>query len=83
MRQVFQDASYIRLKNLTISYDLPESWLKIIPLKRANVYCSGENLLTFTKLAKMFDPETVFVFYEGGKNYALTQVFSLGINITL
>lgn len=77
-----QDASYIRLKNLTLNYELPEKWLKAIKFQRINMYCSGENLLTLTKLAKMFDPETVFVFNEGGKNYALTQVFSLGINIT-
>lgn len=49
------DASYIRLKSFSISYDLPERWLnkKIIS---ANVFFNGENVLTFTKY-KGLDPE--------------------------
>ena len=78
-----QNAAYLRLKNLTLSYELPSSIIRNIGLQRVNVYVTGENLLTFTQLAKMFDPETVFTFNEGGKNYALTKVFSFGLSINL
>ncbi|WP_353332440.1 SusC/RagA family TonB-linked outer membrane protein [Bacteroides sedimenti] len=78
-----QNAAYIRLKNVTLSYELPSQWIKKIGLQRVNVYATGDNLLTFTKLAKMFDPETVFAFNEGGKDYALTKVFSFGLSVNL
>lgn len=77
-----QNAAYLRLKNLTIGYDLPDDWIKSAGLQRVNVYFSGENLLTFTKLPEFFEPETVFVFNEGGKNYSQTQVFSFGLNVS-
>ena len=54
-----QSAAYCRLKNLTISYDLPNSWSQKIGLSKAQVFFSGENLLTFTKLPSMFDPEAI------------------------
>lgn len=77
-----QNAAYLRLKNLTVSYELSPDWIKPIGLQRVNVYFSGENLFTFTKMAKMLDPEAVFSFYEGGKNYALTRTFSFGLNVS-
>ncbi|ANH84185.1 SusC/RagA family TonB-linked outer membrane protein [Niabella ginsenosidivorans] len=77
-----QNGAYLRLKNLTLSYNIPGNTVSKIGLKNVTIYGAGENLLTFTKMAKMFDPETVFVFNEGGKNYALTQTFSIGLNVS-
>jgi TonB-linked SusC/RagA family outer membrane protein len=51
-----EDASYIRLKNITLGYSLPNSFLNKIKLSSVRVYVSGQNLLTFTKY-KGFDPE--------------------------
>ncbi|MCX2493491.1 TonB-dependent receptor [Pedobacter sp. PF22-3] len=51
-----EDASYIRLKNITLGYSLPGSFLNKIKLSSVRVYVSGQNLLTFTKY-KGFDPE--------------------------
>ena len=77
-----QNAAYIRLKNVTLSWDMPSNWVKSAGMRGVNLYCSAENVFTLTKLAKMFDPETAFVFNEGGKNYALTQTFSIGLNVS-
>lgn len=77
-----QNAAYIRLKNLMVNYELPKEWTEKIGLQRTNVFFSRENLLTFTKLPKMFEPESVFVFGSGGKNYAQAQVFSFGLNVS-
>lgn len=48
---------------------------------------SGENLLTFTKLKGMFDPEAIFssnsYTSEGGKNYPMNRVLSLGFIVNL
>lgn len=82
-----QNAAYCRLKNLTVSYDLPSSWTQKIRLSKARVFFSGENLLTFTKLAGMFDPEAIFTANsytsEAGKNYPMNRVLSFGVIINL
>ncbi len=51
-----EDGSYLRLKNITLGYRLPESWLNTIKLTNARLYLSGSNLLTFTNYTG-YDPE--------------------------
>jgi len=50
------DASYLRLKNLRLGYNLPASFAKKIGMKEAQIYFSGDNVLTFTKFPGS-DPE--------------------------
>ena len=85
-----QNAAYCRLKNVTISYDLPRAWIEKIHLTKAQVFFSGENLLTFTKLSSIFDPEGLFTqnsygnaLEQAGKNYPMTRVFSVGVILNL
>ena len=77
-----EDASYLRLKNLTVSYDLTDQLRKWVHLKERNstmsVYVSGENLFTITDYSGM-DPEC------GGWDalrYPLSRVFSFGVKLT-
>jgi TonB-linked SusC/RagA family outer membrane protein len=51
------DASYIRLKNVQVSYQLPVKWISKAKIKNANLYVQGQNLLTFTKYIGL-DPES-------------------------
>ncbi len=53
-----QDASYLRLKNVHLSYALPKKMTDKIRSKGVTVYVSGDNLLTFTKFEGA-DPETL------------------------
>jgi TonB-linked SusC/RagA family outer membrane protein len=53
----FSDASYIRLGNLSLSYNLSDGILKRVALKNVQVYLRGENLLIITHY-KGIDPET-------------------------
>ncbi|CAK7043496.1 MAG: hypothetical protein PARBA_01471 [Parabacteroides sp.] len=82
-----QNAAYCRLKNLTVSYDLPAAWTNKIGMQKVQVFFSGENLLTFTKLKGMFDPEAIFTKNsytdEGGKNYPMNRVVSAGLVVNL
>ena len=78
-----QNASYIRLKNLTVSYELPQTWMQKIHLSKAQVFVSGENLFTLTKMIRFFDPELAFVSGAGGKNYPLNRVYSVGLILNL
>lgn len=76
-----ENASYLRFKNLTVSYDLTDILQKSSYLNKRNssmsVYLSGENLYTFTKYSGM-DPETGG---WDGMNYPVSRVFSFGIKL--
>lgn len=80
--QYLQNAAYLRLKNVTLNYAIPSDFLKKIKLSRANVFISGENLFTITKLAKMLDPEMLVSTRTAGKAYPLSKVYSLGMNVS-
>lgn len=77
-----QDASYIRLKNLQLGYTLPVSLTNKINIQKLRFYVSGENLFTITKMAPMFDPETVGGGASNGNAYPLSRTISLGMNLT-
>jgi TonB-linked SusC/RagA family outer membrane protein len=53
---VYSDDSYLRLKNLSLSYSIPAAYLKKVGMKGANIYVNAQNLLTFTNY-KFGDPE--------------------------
>ncbi len=71
------DAAYLRVKNLTLSYNLPKNVLSKVHLKSAKVFFSGENLFTFDRLPQGIDPENL------GWNYPQYRTFSFGINLNL
>ena len=77
------NASYLRVKNITLSYDLPESIVSPLKLSKLQIYFSGENLLTFTRMPSFYDPELVFVSADGGKNYPMNRIFTIGMSINL
>jgi TonB-linked SusC/RagA family outer membrane protein len=54
----YSDASYIRLKNVSLSWQMPNKWNKKIESKNIRIYLQGQNLLTFTHY-KGLDPETL------------------------
>src|SRR5690606_7669733 len=77
-----QNAAYLRLKNAQIGYTLDPNTISKLGLSRVRVYVSGENLLTFTKMAKVFDPESVGLGgWNDGKTYPFSTVYSFGLNI--
>jgi TonB-linked SusC/RagA family outer membrane protein len=53
----FKDASYLRLKNLSLSYTLPSRFAEKAKLKKARIYLQGQNLFTITNYIGL-DPET-------------------------
>ena len=75
-----QDASYIRLKNLTLGYTLPATLTSKWGISNLRVYFSGENLWTGTSLNKQFDPETISS--NGGAAYPLSKTYSFGLSVT-
>ncbi|MBK7031315.1 MAG: TonB-dependent receptor [Bacteroidales bacterium] len=51
-----EDGSYIRVKTITLAYDLPKRALDYLHMDKLRLYITGQNLLTFTKYTG-FDPE--------------------------
>lgn len=58
---IYGDASFIRLKNISLSYNLPDSWIKPVHLISCRIYGEGQNVLTITRY-KGADPETQNMF---------------------
>lgn len=76
-----QDAGYLRLKNLQLGYSLPLTWMQRAGISKCRLYVSGENLLTFTSLFDVFDPETC-TGGIGGNVYPLSRTWSCGLSLT-
>lgn len=53
----YRNFSYLRLKNLEISYKLPKRWLKTVRMSNLQIYVTGNNLLTFWDGDNRIDPE--------------------------
>ena len=74
-----QDASYVRMKNLTLAYTLPSDLISRIGLSFAQVYLAGENLFTISGLDKGLDPEAG---NSRGWSYSNVRKISCGLKLT-
>lgn len=88
------DGSYLRLKNLTFGYTLPEAITSRAGLQSLRIYFSGENLAEWSELTDFYDPESVnnnlrynpavgSLSRSDGKGYSypMQRRFALGLNI--
>lgn len=73
-----QNAAYVRLKQLTLTYTLQRPWMKKAKIDNIQVYATGQNMFTITSLSKLYDPEKLSLM-----DYPNTKSYSVGINITL
>ena len=77
---LLENASFVRLKHLQVSYSLPKAWMqKTGFLAGARVYAIGRNLLTFTEYTG-YDPEVDSNLQLG--NYPNSRQYSFGIELT-
>jgi len=76
-----ENAAYLRVKNLQLGYTIPVQLTRKLFISNLRIYVSGENLLTFTNLPKMYDPETLYGGFEGSV-YPILKTYSLGMSIT-
>ena len=78
------DASYFRLKNLTLGYTLPEKWAAAIHSTGLSVFFTATNLFTVTRWPGI-DPETIgSMVVDMGINddpYPLARSFTFGVNL--
>lgn len=71
----YENASFIRIKDISISYDLPPEFLSRIGFTKLRVYITGRNLFTFTEWTGL-DPEL-----DGQRAIPLQKEYVLGLNI--
>lgn len=73
-----KDGSYLRLKNVQLSYTLPRSLTKKMGMNNVSVYIAGTNLLTFSAF-KYVDPEIPSI---NNGYYPQQRTYSIGLNLT-
>lgn len=87
-----QNVAYIRLKNISIGYNLPAALISKAGIANAHIYLTGQNLWTWTpmyKHVKTMDPEVI----EGadpelasgagnGMSYPMLKTYTVGVNVT-
>ena len=77
---LLEDASFLRLKNLTFAYNFPQAMLKRTKaISMARIFAQGQNLLTFTKFTGM-DPESSKNVYQAA--YPMSRQFTFGLEVT-
>lgn len=79
-----KDASFIRLRNVNLSYKIKGDWLKKTGIKNLQVFASATNLITFSKLGfykNTFDPDANLS--GEGRNYPIHKNIAGGIRLTL
>ena len=79
------DASYLRLKNLQLSYALPQSAVKKMKIKGLMFFANATNLFTLTNYYAGYDPESVYSSADsittGAGNYPLVSTYTFGLEI--
>lgn len=85
-----RSASYLRLKNIQLGYEIPQTFLRKFGLQSAFIYVNGQNLFTNTKFYQGYDPEINYdagasdgVSLGGGNYYPQVKVFTFGVDIKI
>jgi TonB-linked SusC/RagA family outer membrane protein len=86
-----EDASFLRLRDVTISYNFPATLLQIIRVRSLRVYFTGRNMLTFCPYFTGYDPEVGLPSQESSTDaangsfydfsYPATKSFTFGVDI--
>ncbi len=81
-----EDGSFFRLRNVTLSYDLPETWMKKVKMTGVRLYVAADNLWTLTRFSGM-DPEVRLdgdTYHHAGmytQNYPIPMTVTMGIDV--
>jgi TonB-linked SusC/RagA family outer membrane protein len=83
-----ENGSYLRLRNVTLGYQLPTNWISSLKIRSARIFVSGDNLVTFTKFSGV-DPEVDLSPVVGNRGaeglssfkYPISRKILFGINV--
>lgn len=71
-----QNGAFIRLKNIELSYTLPEKWSKVVGMSDCRLYVNANNVITWDHLDDLVDPES-----NGSNRYPIMKTVNFGVNI--
>ena len=77
-----QDGSYMRIKDVTLSYSLPENLLKTIKMQGVRVYVSALNPYTFHNVQGVMDPELGPLGYSMGASHTMVKSLVGGVEVS-
>ena len=77
-----EKVNWLKLKTVTLGYDLPKSLIRDWKIEQLRLFVSGENLLTFSNYSGI-DPEIVDIRtgIDSGRNYPLARKFTIGLTL--
>src|SRR5574344_1863346 len=71
-----KNGSFVRLKNIELSYTLPENWSKVAGMSNCRLYVNANNLITWDHLNNLTDPES-----NGSNRYPIMKTVNFSVNI--
>lgn len=71
-----KNGAFVRLKNIELSYTLPEAWAKVVGMSDCRLYVNANNLITWDHLDDLTDPES-----NGSNRYPIMKTMNVGVNI--
>ncbi|MDR0559710.1 MAG: TonB-dependent receptor [Prevotellaceae bacterium] len=82
-----QNAAYLRFKQFSLGYTLPAAMTRKVSIEKVRVYFTGQNMFTWTKLSKLYDPEIIGTAgrdtgVASNMTYPVARTFSFGLNVT-
>lgn len=76
----FEDASFVRIRDVSLSYDLPQQFIRKAGINRMRFFVTGRNLFTFTKWHGI-DPELDNPDLDDQRRFPLQKEFVIGLNL--
>ena len=72
-----KNGAFVRLKNIELSYTLPQNWVKHVGMTQCRLYVNANNLITWDHLDDLVDPES-----NGSNRYPICKTVNFGLNVT-
>lgn len=81
---ILQDASYLKLRNVELAWNVPQRWLNKLKLSGLRFNLTGQNLYTWTKYKMYLDPENVNLSntdFSKQSIYPTPRIYNFGLNV--
>ena len=81
---MLQNAAYLKIRNVELSWSLPRRWTDRLKIAGARIFLTGQNLHTWTKFKMYVDPENLNVVNQAfplSALYPSSRIYNMGVNI--
>ncbi|MGV8092968.1 MAG: SusC/RagA family TonB-linked outer membrane protein [Mangrovibacterium sp.] len=84
--EYIQDASFVKLREVAVNYEIPKRWLSKTPVQTASISLIGRNLFFLYRESKDYDPESTYTstnYGAGVESHAMPTTKNLGFSIKM